>query len=112
MPSISFSTLKKKIVDGTKKQTIRPLRSSYWLRFKKGDRAIGYWKMRTKDCEKLFESEFSEDPFIVLRKNFTDNLFIRDGFNSLTDGEKKWFAVKYGPADLNPNQKFVILRWK
>ena len=109
MPAISFSTMKDKILNGEKKQTIRPLRTNYWLKFKKGDSLVGYWKMRTSECEKLFESMLSEDPFIIDLSDFSDELMIRDGFSSLKEALQKWFSVKY----LNlVYMDFVVLRWK
>ena len=109
MPAISFSTLKDKILSGEKKQTIRPY-SDYWLKFKKGDRAVGYWKMRTPECEKLFESVFSEDPFITDLSEFDDELMSRDGFSNLREALLDWFWVKY-PKNL-PFMDFVVLRWE
>ena len=109
MPAISFSTLKDKLLSGKKKQTIRPLRTEYWLQFKKGDPVFGYWKMRTKECEKLFQSKLSEDPFVVNMGNFNDELMRRDGFFSAFDALETWFIPHYG---WNVNAKFVVLRWE
>jgi len=108
MPAISFSTLKDKILSGEKKQTIRPLMSDYWLRFKKGDRLVGYWKLRTKECEKLFDSVLSEDPFVVDMWDWDDELMKRDGFENLNDALEKWFQPKYGNQT---NRDFVVIRW-
>ena len=109
MPAISFSTLKDKLLSGEKKQTIRPLRSDYWLKFKKGDPVYGYWKLRTKECEKLFESELSKDPVVVEGLEFNDELMIKDGFESFGDAYDRWFH-KYEPGFLF--KKFVVLRWE
>jgi len=109
MPAISFSTMKNKILNGKKKQTIRLLRTNYWLKFKKGDKLIGYWKMRTKEREKLFESELSQNPFVLKMVDFDENLMILDGFKGLQDGMENWFFPHYGD-DLN--LRFVVLRWK
>jgi len=108
MPAISFSTLKDKLLNGEKTQTIRPMRSDYWLRFKKGDPVYGYWKMRTRECEKLFEGVLSEDPFAVNLWEFTDDLMIRDGFRSLDDALDKWFVPHYAVQGIT---RFVVLRW-
>ena len=110
MPAISFSTLKDKILSSEKTQTIRPLRSDYWLKFKKGDRVVGYWKLRTKECEKLFEGIFIEDPFKIDATDFTEELMIRDGFKDITDGLNSWFKPRYGPDFVIMD--FVVLRWK
>jgi len=109
MPAISFSTLKDKLLSGEKKQTIRPARTDYWLQFKKGDPVYGYWKMRTKECEKLFESKLSESPFVVTMSKFNDELMKRDGFHDATHALDKWFIPHYG---WNMNAKFVVLRWE
>lgn len=109
MPAISFSTLKDKILSGEKKQTIRPFGSGFWMKFEKGSRLVGYWKMRTDECEKLFDSVLSEDPFIIELSDFTDELMILDGFSGVKDALRKWFWPKY-PADL-ALMKFVVLRW-
>lgn len=108
MPAISFSTLFNKLINKEKKQTIRPRFSDYWLRFKKGDRLVGYWKLRTPECKKLFDSELSEDPFVVDLSDFDDELMVRDGFSSLKEAMRHWFLPKY------PNlatMEFVVLRW-
>ena len=113
-PAISFSTLKDKILSGKKKQTIRPNNpdTNYWLRFKKGDKLIGFWQMR-QGGEKLFDSEFSEDPFIVKWKDFTHSLMIRDGFRNLTDANENWFLDHYGDeSGWLPYKEFVVIRWK
>lgn len=109
MPAISFSTLKDKILSGEKKQTIRPFGTGYWLRFRKGDRLVGYWKMRTKQCEKLFESKLIEDPFTCKMMNFNGVLMRLDGFKDLEDGMNNWFIPHYGN---NPHMKFIIIRWE
>jgi len=100
--------LKDKILSGEKKQTIRPY-SEYWLKFKKGDRLVGYWKMRTPNNEKLFDSVFSEDPFWLDITEFDDELMKRDGFENLKDGLDNWFGPKY---DYPVHMPFVVIRWE
>lgn len=109
MPAISFSVMKEKLLSGEKRQTIRPLRNGYWMRFKKGDRLVGYWKMRTKDCEKLFDSTLAQDPFIIKMGDFNGYLMEWDGFENLYDGLESWFYPKYGFE--NWDAEFVVLRW-
>ena len=109
MPVISFSVMKDKLLSGEKKQTIRPLGSGYWMKFKKGDRLVGYWKLRTKECEKLFDSTLHQDPFIIKMGDFNWHLMTWDGFESLEDGLEKWFYPKYGFK--NWEKEFVVLRW-
>lgn len=118
MPAISFSTLKDKLLNGEKKQTIRPY-STFWMKWIKGNRLVGYWKMRTKQCEKLFDSYFSEDPFVVKWKDFTDELMQRDGFTSLKQADELWFVPHYGQKKdvtaFGPvflwEKEFVVIRW-
>jgi len=113
VPVIIFSTLKDKILSGEKKQTIRPKRSDWWLKFKKGDKLIGYWKLRSKERELLFVSELSEDPFIVKWKDFTDELMQKDGFSDLETANKEWFIPKYGRnGKIIPEMEFVVIRWR
>ena len=109
MPVISFSTLKDKLLSGKKKQTIRPLKTEHWLKFKKGDPVYGYWKLRTKECEKLFESKLSEDPFVVSMSNFNDELMRQDGFYDATHALDNWFIPHYG---WHGDMKFAVLRWE
>lgn len=126
MPAISFSTMKDKILSKEKTQTIRPKRSDYWLQWKEGDRLVGYWEMRSPgESEKLFDSEFAEDPFITTPEEWTIELARRDGFrpkrvyhmiykdiveqNALYS-MKDWFWGKYGEgySDL----EYVVIRWE
>ena len=65
--------------------------------------------MRTKECEKLFDSVLSEDPIIVPLGEFTKDLMKRDGFDSLKEAMDTWFNLKYGN---NPRKAFVVLRWE
>ena len=102
--------MKDKLLSGEKKQTIRPLRTSYWLKFKKDDPVYGYWKMRTKECIKLFESKLSENPFICYIGDFDDGLMIRDGFDSLQDAMANWFLPHYGERP--EFDYYVVLRWE
>ena len=113
MPAISFSTLKDKILDGSKKQTIRPY-SPHWMKWNKGDRLVGYWKMRTKGCEKLFESKFSENPFVIMWGDFTHELMLLDGFMSLKEANDEWFIPHYGSKKKGIFfwKSFVVIRWK
>lgn len=109
MPAISFSTMKNKIISGEKKQTIRPKKSDYWLKWSEGDRLVGYWKQRTCHCEKLFESQFREDPFVVNTKDWTEELAKQDGFESLPK-MMGWFRRQYGDDFLGND--FIVIRWK
>lgn len=113
MPGISFSTMKDKICSGEKKQTIRPY-SPFWMKWRKGDRLVGYWKMRTKDCEKLFDSTLSENPFVLYWGDFSTDLMQLDGFEGVEDANKRWFIPHYGSKQggVYIMMLFVVLRWK
>jgi len=125
MPAISFSTMKDKILSGEKKQTIRP-KSDYWLKWEKGDRLVGYWKMRSSgESEQLFDSKLSEDPFItelfilsVLDKdkgeyldrlNWLKRLAQEDGFEDYIEMQL-WFLERYGNKAWDMD--FVVIRWE
>lgn len=116
MPAISFSTMKDYVKRDKKKQTIRLKRSSYWLRWEEGDRLVGYWKMRSSgSTEKLFESRFREDPFIITPDEWTKELAHKDGFRaydvwSELDLMEDWFEDKYGKE--YRDMEFVVIRWK
>jgi hypothetical protein len=54
MPALSFSVFKDKILDGSKRQTIRAVRKRA---IATGDKLFLYWKQQSpKDCEKLGEA--------------------------------------------------------
>ena len=53
MVLLGFTVLREKLLDGTKTQTIRLPRKRP---FKVGDKLQVYWKLRTKQCEKLFDA--------------------------------------------------------
>ena len=117
MPAVSFSTMKDKILNGEKKQTIRPKRSDYWSRWQKGDRLVGYWKLRSRgESEKLFDSQFAEDPFVVSSTDFNQELALKDGFRDneyfkAVDHMKSWFVNKYTDEFIE-GMEFFVLRWK
>jgi hypothetical protein len=113
MPAISFTIMQDKLRSGAKKQTIRLIRSGYWLRWRKGDRLVGYWKMRTGG-PKLFESVLAEDPNVVLWCDFTDALLQADGFASMEQANREFFIPLYGlrGEQVIPSLRFVVLRWQ
>jgi len=63
MPLLGFTMFRDKILDGSKCQTIRKLRKISILL---GDRLYLYWKLRTKQCEKLGETVCTESFFIAI----------------------------------------------
>ena len=113
MPVISFSTLKSELISRKKRQTIRPKITDHWLRFKKGDYLYAYWKLRVaKEKEFLFTERLIEDIFIVRWDGFTDALMLRDGFDSLEQGNRVWFIPNYGVNGKTVlDKEFVVLRW-
>lgn len=80
-PLLGFTKLKEKLLDESKTQTIRKPRKHP---IKEGDKLFIYWKLRTKQCEKLGEGIVTK----VLRKqlNKMDNEdAIKDGFDDVYD---------------------------
>lgn len=76
MPLLGFTKLKDKLLDGSKTQTIRRPRK---YPFKVGDKLYIYWKLRTKQCEKLGEAVITK----IVRKRLlalTHEDAIKDGF--------------------------------
>lgn len=81
MPLLGFTKLKEKLLDGTKTQTIRRPRK-YPL--KVGDKLFVYWKLRTKQCEKLGEAIVTK----IVRKQLRDinnEDAIKDGFVDIVE---------------------------
>ena len=78
MPLLGFTKLKQKLLDGTKTQTIRKPRKHP---IKKGDKLYIYWKLRTKECEKLGEAIVTKiERKFVGEMRGADAVF--DGFNN------------------------------
>ena len=78
MPLLGFTKLKDKLLDGTKTQTIRKPRKHP---LKVGDKLFVYWKLRTKECEKLGEAVITkiERKFLGV---MTNRDAVLDGFNN------------------------------
>lgn len=79
MPLLGFTKLKEKLLDGSKTQTIRKPRKHP---LKEGDKLFVYWKLRTKECEKLGEARITK----MVRKGFSEineKDAVLDGFESL-----------------------------
>lgn len=71
--------MKEKLLDGSKTQTIRKPRK---YPIKLGDRLFIYWKLRTKECEKLGEGKVTK----IMRKAFcqiNEKDAVLDGFHGL-----------------------------
>jgi hypothetical protein len=81
MVLLGFTKLKDKLLDGSKTQTIRKPRK---IPLKVGDKLYIYWKLRTKQCQKLGEAKVTD----VVRKRFrdiTEEDAIRDGLSTLQE---------------------------
>jgi hypothetical protein len=70
MPLLGFTMFKEEILSGEKRQTIRKLRK---IPVRKGDRLHLYWKLRTKQCEKLGEAICTETFFISISYHLYDS---------------------------------------
>jgi hypothetical protein len=79
MPLLGFTKLKEKLLDGTKTQTIRKPRK---IRIKEGDKLFIYWKLRTKECEKLGEAIVTKVETKRLA-NVNNEDAVKDGFRDL-----------------------------
>jgi hypothetical protein len=94
MPLLGFTMFRDKILSGEKDQTIRKLRKHP---IKVGDKLHLYWKLRTKQCEKLGEGicteifllHISPSAFIIgdqrLSSPELETLARLDGFASFYD---------------------------
>ena len=104
MALFGFTVFKEKILSGEKCQTIRPRRKRMP---KVGETLHLYWKLRTKECERLMSVPCRE-VFLIKWKDMRDNLdlAVRDGFNDL-DEFREWFA-RYEPKD---ETEFMVVRW-
>jgi hypothetical protein len=81
LPLLGFTKLKSKLLDGTKTQTIRRPRKHP---LKVGDKLFVYWKLRTKECEKLGEAIVTK----VVRKQLDDinnEDAVKDGFADIVE---------------------------
>lgn len=81
MPLLGFTKLKAKLLDGTKTQTIRKPRKHP---LKVGDKLFIYWKLRTKECEKLGEAIITK----IVRKTLeyiTNEDAVKDGFSDIVE---------------------------
>ena len=89
MVLLGFTRLKEKLLDGSKKQTIRKPRKHP---FKVGDKLQVYWMLRTKQCEKLGEAVITK----IVRKKLervTEEDARKDGFKNLNDFGRAWMGL-------------------
>jgi len=125
MALIGFTVFKEKIQNLEKRQTIRKLRK---YPIKVGDKLYLYWKLRTKQCEKLMVTECTEHFLIYMTKDVspfktTYRLYLKEEDGQLIPiSTTKWveIALKDGfKSDLEmfkwfdkrlPNT-FEVIRW-
>ncbi len=103
MPQIGFTVFKNQILNGVKTQTIRRPRKR---RIRIGDRLYLYWKLRTKECEKLGTTVCVDTyrlPWRVLKHH--DLIARRDGFRN-SEEMREWF---HKPKD---GDVFDVIVWK
>jgi len=113
MVLISFSVLRKKIVSGEKKQTIRLLRTQ-WKRVlaqftagKKIDLQL-YWKSRTPQ-RALLREEPLKNIYPKYLREITEQEAKQDGFSDLTS-LLLWFKRTYKSTNFN-EQQVAIIQW-
>ena len=98
MVLLGFTKLKDKLLDGSKRQTIRLPRKRP---FKVGDELQVYWKLRTKQCEKLFDAIVTK----VERKRVCD-LTLEDmkldGFDNDLQFYSAWTQLHRGMKAIEP----------
>lgn len=126
MPLIGFTIFKDKIQDGSKRQTIRKLRKRP---IKVGDTLYIYWKLRTKECERLRVEKCTEHFLIYIMSEYwvgrqrirmlkfendewnpisykeTLEIAVRDGFKDDV-AMLMWFATKHPLPET-----FEVIRW-
>ena len=107
MVSISFSIFKEKILNDTKKQTIRKPRK---YPIKVGDKLQLYWKLRTKETEFLKEAICKEITNIKLSDILFDEKIAKDdGFDNVLEMQNFFFS-RY-PNSYERDCGFVIIKW-
>ena len=90
MPLLGFTKLKEKLLDDSKTQTIRKPRKNP---IKVGDKLFIYWKLRTKECEKLGEAIVTKMEHKSIYE-LTEEDAIKDGFEN-RGGLIQWLMENY-----------------
>ena len=104
-PLLGFTKLKEKLLDGSKTQTIRKPRKHP---IKVGDKLFIYWKLRTKECEKLGEGVATK----VVRKKLeemTNEDAMKDGFADVVDFMAVFTAIH---PDAYMEDEFDVITWR
>lgn len=115
---ISFSVFKEKILDGTKKQTIRRYTKKRYEQFcnayNKKKKFQLYWGNPRNGGELLKEVEPDFIPYVISfdknNRNFDEEKVAKaDGFKNY-DEMRNWFWEKYGMKMYT--EQFMVIRWK
>jgi len=127
MVLVGFTLFKEKILDGTKTQTIRKMRSRPFIT---GDTLHLYWKTRTPQCELLKITKakevfnlyvtFYDDRVKFERKTWkgikeltaieVNRIALKDGFDSAQE-MSDWLYETHGTKDYGSIQLFQVIRW-
>ena len=128
---ISFSVFKDKILDGSKKQTIRRFNERRFQQFTNVNKYQLYWGSPRNGGELIKEVERAGSPYCI-RFDLTHGIInagYLPGHNEFVytldereelahaDGFKDyhemidWFIKTYGPV-IPFNEKFMVIRWK
>jgi hypothetical protein len=135
MPLLGFTMFKEEVLSGQKDQTIRKPRK---IPIKVSDRLYLYWKLRTKQCEKLGEAICTETFIIRITYRYrVDNpsattiwiprepsewgaflsedqmadLARRDGFDSAEDMVRTLMKLHDHVGAINWTESFQVIRW-
>jgi len=103
-PLLGFTKLKDKLLDGSKTQTIRKPRKHP---LKVGDKLFVYWKLRTKDCEKLGEAVITN----IVKKplvDMTNEDAVKDGFSNLEEFDRIFHEQMHPHVDFFHDRFDVI----
>ena len=107
-PLLGFTKLKDKILNGSKTQTIRKPRK---VPIKVGDKLYIYWKLRTKECEKLGEAIVTK----VVRKRIADMTMedaMKDGFDGVIELTSALVAMhKISHYPFKEEFDIITFRW-
>jgi len=106
-PLLGFTKFKEKLLNGTKTQTIRKPRKHP---IKVGDILHIYWKLRTKQCQKLGEAIVTK----VVRKKLweiTNEDAVKDGFQNLQEFDEKFHAEMHPHASMQDEFNIISFDW-
>lgn len=113
MVAINFSVFKDKILNGSKRQTIRLLNKKWCRVFDKTELCYTvmlqlYWRQRSKESELLMEIEL-RSLFPKKLNQITEKEAFDDGFKSLEE-LWVWFKKTYPKIDFE-KEYLMIIKW-